>query len=274
MLGQISDAQTGDEASIEDMEARVNEFDVHSGWERHDRLRRLMPRPRDDTPSPAGRLHNVFEGVPGAWQLSETVDDFLIRLSPATTDWQLDIDWIRIANPFIPGEGKQGLEEFVRGGSERLRLFSEFVKMSSASGRSKFVVGREVSKERAAVIRDLCELATACNVLSGKWMLFPEPGQVNAVWSVVAHATANNELGTAAKTETRVASNKERLICVYTKDFRNKADVARVLNRLRQLELVRVNGKQIYYKSGWFRPLLYSPLPPPQTNSQQMLGHT
>lgn len=84
-------------------------------------------------------------------------------------------------------------------------------------------------------------------------MLFPEVGQVNEVWSTIAHATARNELGILAKVETKGSDEKkERLICVYTYDFRDKDDVARVLNRLRQLELVRTGGRQLYYKSGEF----------------------
>jgi hypothetical protein len=57
-------------------------------------------------------------------------------------------------------------------------------------------------------------------------------------------------LGTVAKVETRVESGKARLVCVYTRDFRDKEDVARVLGRMRELELVRPGGRQIYYKSG------------------------
>jgi hypothetical protein len=129
---------------------------------------------------------------------------------------------------------------------------SQFIDMNSASSRSSFVTAKEVSRERDAAVSDLRELAASCNILSGKWMLFPEPSSVNTVWEVVAHATAKNELGTAAKTETRSEAKKERLVCIYTGDFRDKDDVARVLNRLRQLDLVRPKGKQIYYKCGQY----------------------
>ena len=126
-----------------------------------------------------------------------------------------------------------------------------------AKGRSALMVQRDVAKERREAVDDLKELAAACNVLSGKWMLFPEPGSVNEVWGKVARATANGELGTAAKAETRVDSEKERLICVYTKDFRDKNDVARVLSRMRELELVRPGGRYIYYKSGQLWSLVF-----------------
>jgi hypothetical protein len=85
-------------------------------------------------------------------------------------------------------------------------------------------------------------------------MFFPEPNYVDDVWGVVARATAANDLGVAAKVapkdddEGRMGA--ARLICVYTRDFRDKDDVARVLTRLRELELVRTNGRPVYYKCG------------------------
>lgn len=92
-------------------------------------------------------------------------------------------------------------------------------------------------------------------------MLFVPPSEVNAVWSVVAHATANNELGIAAKVAPRPPQalggdggrdQRPRLICIYTADFRDKDDVGRVLRRLRELGLVKTSGggRQIYYKTG------------------------
>lgn len=84
-------------------------------------------------------------------------------------------------------------------------------------------------------------------------MLFCPPSEVDDIWGVVAKATAANELGIAAKvapkSETEDA-RKDRLICVYTTDFKNKADVGRVLQKLRELRLVEARGRPIYYKPG------------------------
>lgn len=91
-------------------------------------------------------------------------------------------------------------------------------------------------------------------------MLFVPPAHVDQVWSAVVRATLKNELGIAAKVAPRPerGSTKERLICVYTYDFGDREDVARVLTRLRELELVRTGpgAKWIYYKTGKlsFRP--------------------
>jgi len=83
-------------------------------------------------------------------------------------------------------------------------------------------------------------------------MLFCDPLAVNEMWEAVARATANNELGIAAKVAPRDAENpkKERLICIYTADFSDKHDVGRVLQKLRELRLVESRGRLLYYKPG------------------------
>lgn len=82
-------------------------------------------------------------------------------------------------------------------------------------------------------------------------MLFCESDDVNAVWAVVARGTANNELGIASKVAADTGEErKQRLICVYTKDFSDLKDVARVANKLREYGLVDARGKAIYYKCG------------------------
>lgn len=85
-------------------------------------------------------------------------------------------------------------------------------------------------------------------------MLFVEPAFVDDVWATIARATFKNELGLAAKVSPREerGSTRERLICIYTYDFSDRDDIARVLARMKQLDLVR-NGpgrKPIYYKAG------------------------
>lgn len=81
-------------------------------------------------------------------------------------------------------------------------------------------------------------------------MLFCTVFEINEVWESVAKATANNELGIAAKVATKphLDQRTERLICVYTEDFSNIKDVTRVAEKLKQLGLTR--GKPLYYKPG------------------------
>lgn len=86
-----------------------------------------------------------------------------------------------------------------------------------------------------------------------QWLLFVDAEVVNAVWSVVARATASNELGTAAKVAPYNVNKTRmpRVICVYTKDFKDTDDLSRVIKKMKDLGLVQV-AKPIYYKCGKF----------------------
>lgn len=175
---------------------------------------------------------------------------------------------------------------FTQGGRERLELLGDFLRTVEAKGtrglsnRDKTVLNREVAQERDGAVKDVLMLARMLKVRTGKacrlsplvfhfsspfhlhllttsqWMLFIPPAQIDAVWSLIVHATCQNELGIAAKVAPRpspleTVHDRERLICVYTYDFSDKEDVARVLVRLKELDLVKSSGgKPIYYKTG------------------------
>ncbi|GAB1317285.1 DUF1917-domain-containing protein (Fragment) [Madurella fahalii] len=240
----------GDEETVTDLQARVDNFDLSAWWLNHHTGPRAFPTPKE-LPTPPTPCYSNHPSPPGARHPSESIEAFLSRLPPATTEWCPGLDWIWISNPFSqsPGASPPLLHHFREGGQERLALLSRFTTMANRSGMPQFVIKQDVAKERMEAVEDLLQLASGCNLISGKWMLFPEPENVNSVWAKVVRATADNELGTAAKVETKAEAGKERLICVYTRDFRDKDDVARVLKRMRELELVRPGGRQIYYKS-------------------------
>jgi hypothetical protein len=74
---------------------------------------------------------------------------------------------------------------------------------------------------------------------SGKWMVFVPTEQVDDWWGVLRIGTERGFLGPSAKVATALAnplarSADERLICVYTRDWRDEADVGRVLAMLRR----------------------------------------
>lgn len=74
---------------------------------------------------------------------------------------------------------------------------------------------------------------------------------MNAVWAVIAKATAKNELGIAAKVAPDEGdTRKQRLICVYTEDFTDMKDVSRVLKKMKDLGIFEARGKPVYYKCG------------------------
>jgi Domain of unknown function (DUF1917) len=79
----------------------------------------------------------------------------------------------------------------------------------------------------------------ASPALIGKWLLFVDEEDVDAVWAQVASATLSGRLGLTAKVATAwqnpLARSRKRVICVYTPDFRDHEDVTRVLVALRDL---------------------------------------
>ena len=80
-------------------------------------------------------------------------------------------------------------------------------------------------------------------------MLFPRLQDLTRVWRLVVDGVINNRLGSSAKVATDQYDGKEeRLICVYTKDFRDTKEVLRVLEELAAMGLVE-KGRGIYYKS-------------------------
>lgn len=81
-------------------------------------------------------------------------------------------------------------------------------------------------------------------------MLFPNTIDLPRVWRLVVEGTIENRLGSGSKVATNNGGPESRLICVYTKDFRDTDDVLRVLQELDALGLVK-QGSQgaIYYKS-------------------------
>lgn len=89
-------------------------------------------------------------------------------------------------------------------------------------------------------------------------MLFPALGVLNRDWRMVVKGTILNRLGPLAKVATDQGNSTERLICVYTRDFRDTDDVLRVLKELVTMGIVR-SEKCIYYKSDAYTYLhLYS----------------
>lgn len=287
---------------IEELHDRVRNFDLES-WQQGRQTAGSgcqILRHRSVAPN-APELHNPYAGVSYAWQLFETVEDFLNRLPPATTEATPERPWIYICNPTIrrkpkheaqnqssrgnedeapEDEGTQ-LATLIEGGTERLHLLRLLMEAVRNTEQSSSTMRREISEAKRHAVSNILSLAHACRVKAGKvreffyfyffrkiqkassveadkknwqWMLFCQPREVNRVWGVVAKATANNELGIAAKVAPRSGNGERhnRLICVYTSDFSDLRDVTRVLRRLQELGVVDTNGRPIFYKPGWY----------------------
>lgn len=203
-------------------------------------------------------LYNTYEGTPSGRQLSETVPEFLSRLPPLTTQLMTSGPWVFIGNPHTK---YRHTNEDIRGFKTKGReLLDEFAANkaeieTSMAGKAKGIITRQITLQRQKLESDIRAAAQEYGCTTGKWMLFPAPDRVNSAWSLVATATANDELGIAAKVATDDGTpDKSRLICIYTEDFQNKADVKRVLAKLYAMGLCgrkgAIGGGQgIFYKA-------------------------
>ncbi|KAI3319945.1 DUF1917-domain-containing protein [Xylariaceae sp. AK1471] len=258
----------GDDDIVIELKRRVDHFDITQWWQEHEALETPLKLQAKGGPGDTSHLHNPYAGDKYAWQLTESVDAFLNRLPPATTEEAPGHSWIWICNPYIKRQPKsKAKNQRVRGGEdevpedegadlvtlmqageERLDFASSFVNECRKSGQSKAIITRETRKAGMDAVKDILGLAKGLRVTCGKWMLFCTVFEVNEIWAIIAKATANNELGIAAKVapKSKVDQRTERLICVYTADFSDKKDVTRVAERLKQLGLVK--SKPLYYK--------------------------
>jgi hypothetical protein len=84
-------------------------------------------------------------------------------------------------------------------------------------------------------------------------MLFPTEETAPSLWLQVVEAVIANKFGTMAK----IASDgPTRLICIYTKDFSDTADVKRVVEAMAAIGLTSKDAaRPIYYKCDAFTNL-------------------
>ena len=201
---------------------------------------------------------NLYEGDLAGRQLSEPVEAFLARCPPLTTHISDLGPWIYIANPHTNFRPNEDRAAFVTCGSQLLKDYGaeRASREVSMAGKSKQTITKKLTPLRKRLETDLFAAARQNRCTSGKWMLFPPPDDVNSWWSIIARGTLAGELGHAAKVATDGASaeKKARLICVYTHDFEDTADVKRVLESLEGMGLVKKKGpmgdeRGIYYKA-------------------------
>jgi hypothetical protein len=75
---------------------------------------------------------------------------------------------------------------------------------------------------------------------SGKWLIFVDPKDVDDIWLEIKKATEEGKLGSSAKVATAkpnplAGKSRQKVICVYTYDWRDEADVKRVREELRKI---------------------------------------
>ncbi|KAK4143472.1 uncharacterized protein C8A04DRAFT_37471 [Dichotomopilus funicola] len=191
---------------------------------------------------------------------NEPLYHFLQRLPPrdlaSATPSHLLPPWLWITNPHLTPQDRKSppdLDAFLRDGGELLAGFREAaakVETSTPQDRGNMATTKLMEELRERLRKRIMEVAKDSGVTSGKWMLFPHEKEVNEVWRTVCEGVEAGQLGTGAKVATAgIGQNPTRLICVYTVDFTDVADVGRVLFGLVNLGLVPADmSREITYK--------------------------
>ncbi|PHH54452.1 UPF0696 protein C11orf68 -like protein [Ceratocystis fimbriata CBS 114723] len=281
MEGDESDFY-GDEDETRRLEGRVKGFDAAKWWQDP-----ILPRgafiktqptgdPSKGTVAKNSDFVNPFEGVSYAWQTHETIDAFLKRLPPSTTQVSPLVPWLYVCNPrsnftthktswqYQPSGGNEDegpemegadLQRAQEGALVRLQAFHDTMKNVDSERKPQPFKTRLSNFERSEAVNNILQLSHSCQVRSGKWMLFAESESIDKFWKIIAQATIDDALGVAAKVQLSpesdpVQGRTERLICIYTRNFFDQEDVERVLAKLRELKVTPM--KPIYYKPDIF----------------------
>ncbi|KAF2821754.1 DUF1917-domain-containing protein [Ophiobolus disseminans] len=233
-----------------DASSKPFNFILGRGAMEEERLSRLGKRKREPSPEPI--LFNPGQGSADAWQLGESVDDFVRRLPPLTTS-VFTCPWIWAHNPHSdPHDGSTShrADEFRSRGVDLLDHSLQNRQQIQAKNKHgpRAALTKALNQESKELQQRITDLAAECGILSGKWMLFPKLEEVTQVWKKVVAGIIDGRLGPTAKVALDEGKPGDRLICIYTKDFRDEDDVLRVLRELETMGLLGC-GRSIYYKS-------------------------
>lgn len=97
--------------------------------------------------------------------------------------------------------------------------------------------------------------------LVGKWIIFLKNEEINKGWKIIDENVKNGNLGVSdAKISTKLSASNykggtlpnERVVCIYTKDYRDENEINNVRSKLREL--------------GFKQPLCY------KTDNQTIIG--
>jgi hypothetical protein len=181
---------------------------------------------------------------------AETVEQFLKRMPVSDRRCAQEGPWLWIHAPDQRLQKEAQVCEFTQAGVELLRGYNDQRDEieHQCRGKTKGIVTRKLKPYSEQLKTDILKLATALNTTCGKWMLFPGTNDVSHDWALVAKATADGKLGQTSKVATWDPSRSHVLICVYTPDFNDVAQIKRVLHSLIGLGLRSLTSRLIYYK--------------------------
>ncbi|KAK8236824.1 hypothetical protein HDK77DRAFT_300251 [Phyllosticta capitalensis] len=271
--GWISDDSSfyGDEETKADLEEQSACFSIRPYWSVHDQLlSTVVQRARAATSKAKPKIEDVelkeheevaieeeriTPNLPNWYQPTETVDEFLKRMSPLDTVLEhTGFSWLWVQSPKSSAYNKEqpDIDAFCAQGGE---LLESYLKKKAEIERdnpsiAKGSVTRKLTKDRIKLKEDIERLMVQEHVTGGKWLLRPSLVDAPRFWKQVCLGVLDGRLGNTAKIATTCLAKPEeiRMICVYTKDCFDIEDMQRVLLALTDMGLV-TKEQQIYYKT-------------------------
>jgi len=166
----FSSTQNMTSASKPPASSKPSDFILDRRAMEEERLARLGKRKREPSPEPV--LFNPGEGSLDAWQLGESVDDFVRRLPPLTTS-VFTCAWIWAHNPHRGahnGELSHRGDEFRSRGMDLLdqSLRSRQQIQTKGTYGPKAALTKSLNQASKALQQRITDLAVECGILSGK----------------------------------------------------------------------------------------------------------
>jgi hypothetical protein len=182
--------KSGDEATKQELEARAESFDAGDWWEhKKPSLVEIAQTNISTAVTPkAATQYNPYEGNFSGRQLGETVDEFLQRLPPATSQLCNELPWIYIANPFrkVPSVVKSELSQEIKeeGPPDEESDWAQFVVQGGNllqeltgirheiekknPGKAKQTITRTLTPKKDEIVKRLLDTAVELHCTSGK----------------------------------------------------------------------------------------------------------
>jgi len=81
-------------------------------------------------------------------------------------------------------------------------------------------------------IKGIDELAKISGMVVGKWLIYRNESEIDALWTKIGKAVLKGKLGISAKVSTNYSKSKRYIICVYTYNYFDVEDIEKVRNEL------------------------------------------
>ncbi|KAG6816719.1 hypothetical protein H0H87_003579 [Tephrocybe sp. NHM501043] len=219
--------------------------------------------PSRPSPAPvAAPLQNelVYDGsttvIVAVWDdipKMQEVASYLARWPPSRTPYTYAA-WVAVERgPHPKPEMPQDIINLVKDWEVLKKRAAALAAGQAAGQLDSDAKGVQQQGNAVVTVEALDALAQEHGVLSGKWLIYAQPHQIDDLWSrIVTAVIANAPAGLGARAKVSPARPGEpHVICVYVDDYRNGEEVGRVRDALRRVG--------VRWKIG-FKPDIYTHL--------------